>query len=73
MSILSESISNCKEKIEPLLTTAQVAERTGFPKSTIRNKANAGEIEHFRFSGKCMRFQWSSVMAWLESKKVSNG
>jgi excisionase family DNA binding protein len=57
---------------EPLLTARQVGEILGFAPGTIVDWAEAGTIPAFRIGGR-LRFRWSEVEAWLETKRASAG
>lgn len=52
-----------------LIDTAELARRTGTSTSTWTCRRVSGDGPPFIKVGKCVRYQWRDVEAWLESQK----
>ena len=60
------------ERLQRLLTAAEVAERTGVPRWRIYELARQGEMPVVRL-GRSFRFSAATVAAWLEAGGTSRG
>jgi predicted DNA-binding transcriptional regulator AlpA len=52
---------------ERLLTAGEVAEVLGVP----RKRVYALPLPRYMLSEKCVRYRWSDLAAWLESRRVA--
>jgi excisionase family DNA binding protein len=55
-----------------LLDAKEVAERLNVPETWVRAETRAGRIPHFPL-GKYRRYDWSEVVAWLETQQAGSG
>ncbi len=54
---------------EPLITAREVAERLGMSNAWVLDRWEAGELPGFRLGSRAVRFRWSELEAWLESRR----
>ena len=68
---MEESINKHeKETYRKLIGYKQAAEVLGLTVSTLYSKVCRKEIPHYRFSGRCVRFDLDELEKWIDEHRV---
>lgn len=58
-----------RERIEPLLSIVEAAEKFGLPRRRLDDAINGGELAFYQIGAKARKLKGSDISAWLERKK----
>lgn len=59
-----------RERIEPLLSIVEAAEKFGLPRRRLDDAINGGELAFYQIGAKARKLKASDISAWLERKRT---